>query len=223
MKKQPQVTEQTRANLRQAFWELYAEKPVEKISVREITDRAGYNRATFYLYYHDVYELLDEIEDTVLGNIERLVQGRLLQGDRLDFSQHMGLILRLAQRSRDYTRVLLGPHGDPVFSDRLKQIISPLVDRFFLPEAQLDEHCWHRVEGKHMQCRIISFVDSAVERKIKRGELFMDGCGNVSGVVARGDQGLKATSAVVVEIRGIQMKGDEVVCVFCHAHVDAGL
>lgn len=139
MKKQPQVTEQTRANLRQAFWELYAEKPVEKISVREITDRAGYNRATFYLYYHDVYELLEEIEGTVLGNIERLVNECLLKGDKLDFSQHMGLILRLAQRSRDYTRVLLGPHGDPAFSRRLKEIISPLVDRFFLPAAELDE------------------------------------------------------------------------------------
>ena len=139
MKKQPQVTEQTRANLRQAFWELYAEKPVEKISVREITDRAGYNRATFYLYYHDVYELLEEIEGTVLGNIERLVNECLLKGDKLDFSQHMGLILRLAQRSRDYTRVLLGPHGDPAFSRRLKEIISPLVDRFFLPAAELDD------------------------------------------------------------------------------------
>ena len=128
MKKQPQVTEQTRANLRQAFWELYAEKPVEKISVREITDRAGYNRATFYLYYHDVYELLEEIEGTVLGNIERLVNECLLKGDKLDFSQHMGLILRLAQRSRDYTRVR-----------RLKEIISPLVDRFFLPAAELDD------------------------------------------------------------------------------------
>ena len=139
MKKQPQVTEQTRANLREAFWELYAERPVEKISVREITDRAGYNRATFYLYYHDVYELLEEIEETVLGNIERLVNERLLKGDKLDFSQHMGLILRLAGRSRDYTRVLLGPHGDPAFSRRLKEIISPLVDRFFLPAAELDE------------------------------------------------------------------------------------
>ena len=139
MKKQPQVTEQTRANLRQAFWELYAERPVEKISVREITDRAGYNRATFYLYYHDVYELLEEIEDAVLGNIERLVNERLLKGDKLDFSQHMGLILRLAGHSRDYTRVLLGPHGDPAFSRRLKEIISPLVDRFFLPSAELDE------------------------------------------------------------------------------------
>ena len=139
MRKQPQVTEQTRANLRQAFWELYAERPVEKISVREITDRAGYNRATFYLYYHDVYELLEEIEDMVLGNIERLVNERLLKGDKLDFSQHMGLILRLAGRSRDYTRVLLGPHGDPAFSRRLKEIICPLVDRFFLPAAELDE------------------------------------------------------------------------------------
>ncbi len=139
MRKQPQITEQTRSNFRQAFWELYAEKPVEKISVREITDRAGYNRATFYLYYHDVYELLDEIESMVLGNIERLVNERLLKGEKLEFSQHMSLILRLAQRSRDYTRVLLGPHGDPAFSDRLKEIISPLVDRFFLPEAELDE------------------------------------------------------------------------------------
>ena len=139
MKKQPQVTEQTRANLRQAFWELYAERPIEKISVREITDRAGYNRATFYLYYHDVYELLGEIEGQVLGNIERLVNERLLKADRLDFSQHMSLILRLANRSRDYTRVLLGPHGDPAFTQRLKGILSTLVNRFFLPEEPLGE------------------------------------------------------------------------------------
>ena len=67
MPRRTDATEQTRANLRQAFWELYARKPLERISVREITDRAGYNRATFYLHYHDVYELLNEIEDTVLG------------------------------------------------------------------------------------------------------------------------------------------------------------
>lgn len=139
MRKQPQVTEQTRENLRQAFWELYRERPVEKISVREITDRAGYNRATFYLYYHDIYELLGEIEDQVLGVIGHLVNERLMQGERLDFSQHMSLILRLANRSREYTRVLLGDHGDPLFTQRLKEILTPLVDRFFLPGESLGE------------------------------------------------------------------------------------
>lgn len=49
MKKQPAATEQTRANLRAAFWSLYKEKPTGKITVREITDRAGYNRATVFL------------------------------------------------------------------------------------------------------------------------------------------------------------------------------
>lgn len=49
MKKQPAATEQTRANLRAAFWSLYKEKPTGKITVREITVRAGYNRATVFL------------------------------------------------------------------------------------------------------------------------------------------------------------------------------
>ena len=141
MRKQPQVTEQTRANLRQAFWELYAAKPIEKISVREITDRAGYNRATFYLYYHDVYELLDEIVDEVMGGVDALIKNRLIKSERPDFSEHMGIILWMAQEWRPYMRVLLGPGADPAFEERLKQAIWPLIDRFVMPgpEAGLDE------------------------------------------------------------------------------------
>lgn len=47
MKKQPHITEQTKNNLRIAFWSLYAQKPIEKISIKEITELAGYNRGTF--------------------------------------------------------------------------------------------------------------------------------------------------------------------------------
>ena len=143
MKKQPQVTEQTRANLREAFWNLYAERPIERISVREITDRAGYNRATFYLYYHDVYEVLEEIEDALLGGLARLVNDRLLQGDRLDFSQHMGVILRMAQEYRGYFEVLIGEKGDPTFSRRFKEVVAPLLERFVLPSEGLTQQESH--------------------------------------------------------------------------------
>lgn len=137
MRKQPHVTEQTRANLRDAFWALYAENPTEKISVRQITDRAGYNRATFYLYYHDVYELLDDIESRLLEGLSRLVNERLLQGERLDFSQHMGVILLMAQQYRGYFEVLLGEHGDPAFTRRFKEAVAPLLERFVLPADEL--------------------------------------------------------------------------------------
>lgn len=139
MRKQPQVTEQTRANLRAAFWELYATRPIEKISVREITERAGYNRATFYLYYHDVYEVLEEIESGLLDGLARLVNGCLLQSEKLDFSQHMGIILQLAQHSRSYFAVLIGEQGDPSFSRRFKEVLAPLLERFVLPPDGLTE------------------------------------------------------------------------------------
>ncbi len=136
-KKQPQVTEQTRANLTRAFWELFLEKPVEKITVREITDRAGYNRATFYLYYHDVYDLFEQIEQGVLEGIDELVSERLMSGDTLDFSQHMGVIVGLAQRFSGMLPRLL--EADPSFEQRLKRIIAPLPDRFLIPEEGLTE------------------------------------------------------------------------------------
>ncbi|MBM6774342.1 TetR/AcrR family transcriptional regulator [Olsenella profusa] len=139
MKKQPQVTEQTRANLRAAFWELYAARPIEKISVREITDRAGYNRATFYLYYHDVYEVLEEIESELLNGLSLLVNDRLMRGEKLDFTQHMGIILQLAQRYRGYFAVLIGEQGDPTFSRRFKEVVAPLLERFVLPAEGLTE------------------------------------------------------------------------------------
>ncbi len=45
-----------------AFMELYSKKPIEKISIKKITDLAGLNRGTFYLHYQDIYDLLAQIE-----------------------------------------------------------------------------------------------------------------------------------------------------------------
>lgn len=136
--KRSETSDQTRENLKQAFLELYASKPIERISIREITDRAGYNRATFYLYYRDVYDLFDQLEEGVLSQVRALVDRRLLAGDTLDFSQHMGLIIGLAQRFDGFMPRLMA--GDPSFGDRLKDIIAPLLDRFILPdEGMTDE------------------------------------------------------------------------------------
>ena len=47
MNKQPHITTQTKQNLIDAFWALYCEQRIEKITVKEITNKAGYNRGTF--------------------------------------------------------------------------------------------------------------------------------------------------------------------------------
>jgi AcrR family transcriptional regulator len=49
----------TRQMLDQAFIELLAEKGFDAVSVQDVTDRAGVNRATFYAHFQDKFALLD--------------------------------------------------------------------------------------------------------------------------------------------------------------------
>ena len=47
--------------LADSFKELACRTPIEKITVKEITDRAGVIRPTFYNHFQDKYELLEWI------------------------------------------------------------------------------------------------------------------------------------------------------------------
>ena len=89
-------------------------------------------------YYRDVYDLLSQIEESILSDAREVVDKRLLQGDELNFSQHMGYIAELAKNSRPYLAALLGPHGDPAFATRLKQALRPLVARFLTNDPALN-------------------------------------------------------------------------------------
>lgn len=71
MKKNPELTAQTRQNLLDAFWALYETKPLNKITVSDVTNKAGYCRSTFYEYFHDIPEILEITEDSI---IEQAVQ-----------------------------------------------------------------------------------------------------------------------------------------------------
>ena len=56
----------TKIAIRETFLQLLEEKPFKEISVRDIVDRCGVNRNTFYYHYRDIPDLLETIvkEDT---------------------------------------------------------------------------------------------------------------------------------------------------------------
>ena len=51
---------ETKENFITSFWQLYQDKPVQKISIRELCATAGYNRTTFYDHFRDIYDLLEQ-------------------------------------------------------------------------------------------------------------------------------------------------------------------
>lgn len=97
MQKREELTQLTKQNLREAFWSLYIQKPIEKITVKEITDIAGYNRGTFYLYYKDTYDLLAQIEQELLDVVNTLITQWLVDDALHNLPDHMEHLMELAQ------------------------------------------------------------------------------------------------------------------------------
>lgn len=60
-KKEDRRTQVTKQLLRASLIELMDKKPIEKISITELCNKAGINRGTFYLHYDIPYDILTEI------------------------------------------------------------------------------------------------------------------------------------------------------------------
>ena len=54
-----------------ALLELLDEKPLEKITVTDITKRADVNRGTFYLHYDSVNEVISELQDAYIAHMDQ--------------------------------------------------------------------------------------------------------------------------------------------------------
>jgi len=136
MKNQPEITAKTREKLTEAFWSFYCDKKIEHITIKEITDKAGYHRSTFYAYFVDIYDVLNQLEDALLEYIKLNVIKSLEAGQSSDnFTQNIANIYEV---KGDYLSVLLGENGDPYFANKIKAVMRPvLADAFGLSENEI--------------------------------------------------------------------------------------
>lgn len=59
----------TETAIKNAFIELRAKKPLEKITVKELCDLALINKSTFYTHYEDIYALSEAMEQETVSSI----------------------------------------------------------------------------------------------------------------------------------------------------------
>lgn len=125
MNKQPEITEATRQAFLQAFIDLYETMPVENITIRQIVDRAGYSRATFYNYFHDVYELLDAAENELIQILLAAVSSNLQTVDPMEnvSSAFSGLI----EREERTVRVFLGKTDHSRLAGKIYEQAMPML------------------------------------------------------------------------------------------------
>lgn len=72
-KRRPPCTAGPKKLLTQALTQLLQEKQINEITVKELTDLADMNRGTFYLYYKDMFDMLEKIEDGMFEALDAII------------------------------------------------------------------------------------------------------------------------------------------------------
>ena len=74
MKKNESVAEEKKKSLFNSFWQLYKFKDINKITVTEICKNANYDRTTFYRYFLDIEDILNQFEDDIIISIKSKIE-----------------------------------------------------------------------------------------------------------------------------------------------------
>ncbi|MCC8122409.1 MAG: TetR/AcrR family transcriptional regulator [Oscillospiraceae bacterium] len=112
-----------------AFCELYQDKPTEKVTVAELTRKAGFNRSTFYEYFTDVNDLLTQLEDEYIAHVREELTG--LTSPEHIADAFIASFSALQERTKSYTPVLLSSKHVAKFTDRLKTSLMPVIHSQF--------------------------------------------------------------------------------------------
>lgn len=128
----------TRAALRRCLSALLLKKPVKDISVRELTELADINRGTFYLHYHDVFDLLKNLEEEMFLQFTALLERHDAQEVKGSPRKLLIDLLYFVQKNADLFRILLGVNGDPHFLDQLRAVFQ---EKILVP-------WWAAIDGK---------------------------------------------------------------------------
>ncbi|WP_195999760.1 TetR/AcrR family transcriptional regulator [Clostridium sp. 1001271B_151109_B4] len=128
MNKQPEVCKQTKANLIEAFWHLYKDNKLYKIKIKDITDKAGYNRSTFYEYFFNIDDLLEYAEEQL---INKMIQQLEEAVENFDSEELIVKAAKVYEYYGYYLSILLGPTGDPAFAEKYKAAVKLLIIKKF--------------------------------------------------------------------------------------------
>jgi AcrR family transcriptional regulator len=129
MAKLSPTAEATRQTFVDAFCEVYKTKSIEKITVAELTRKAGYNRGTFYEYFIDVYDLLEHIEDKLIEQIGEKVAGSISNGKFADI--FLEAFADMQEQTEKYAFALLTSEHISKFPAKLKKALMPVIMEAF--------------------------------------------------------------------------------------------
>lgn len=123
------------------FVSLLKQKPINKITVKELCEMADINRATFYKYYMDIYDLMDKIEEEILKELQDTMRDSILDG----IGRTLVKLLEKMKENGSLYITLFSENGDTKFPLKIFQMcyaeFSTYISNQF-PDLSQTQQAW---------------------------------------------------------------------------------
>lgn len=112
----------TKKIFRKVLLELLQEKPLNKITITEICEKADLNRSTFYAHYVEAGDLLHDIESDIIANIPKVYDNSGYSGKTVKTAELESFFDYVKDNAFEF-RVLLIDSNSNAFFESLKNAI----------------------------------------------------------------------------------------------------
>lgn len=112
----------TKYVLKESLIKLLRDKPIEKVTIKELCVAADINRSTFYVHFSDQYNLMKQIETEFLDDIYNYLESFDFKENAEEAYEMLVKIFEYIVENSEVCKVLLGVHGDKDLQKRVMML-----------------------------------------------------------------------------------------------------
>ena len=114
-----------------AVADLLQEKPLDKITVTEVVNRAEINRGTFYAHYADIPDVINNLIQQTFSHIRQILDGQQWKMEELP-GVLMQTIEEILKEDIDFYQKVMASSAAPLMQE---QLVRTVVDHLLQHEA----------------------------------------------------------------------------------------
>ena len=121
--------------IRDALFSILAAKPINKITIKEISETAGINRKTFYSHYSSIEDIITEMENELVVSIDSYLKNCIIAEYGLNPYYFIQFINAIYSSNPDFCESLVSVHNYHFLAEKIKKVFKKqLTDSMKLPE-----------------------------------------------------------------------------------------
>lgn len=112
----------SRKMIKAALADLLQEKPLDKITVTDVVNRAELNRGTFYTHYSDIYDVISSLIEETFSKIKDAIVGIEIQQIDLPY-RLLSQIQLILEEDLEFYRKVMTSSAAPLMQEQLIRIV----------------------------------------------------------------------------------------------------